>query len=92
MVKGSSDRSHFIFEINVGKSRTRYRTTLDFNDKSYFYRLKSIEYAVIEIQSRSISGPTLSDINFKNKMAWVRTTLKKKIHFPYLENVIFITI
>ena len=28
--KGSLDRSHFIFEINVGKRRIRYTTTLDF--------------------------------------------------------------
>ena len=26
--KGSSDRSYFIFEINIGKSRNRHRTTL----------------------------------------------------------------
>ena len=37
---------------------------------------KSIEYDVIEIQSRSISDPTFSDIDFKNKMAWVWFTLK----------------
>ena len=30
--KGSSDSSHFIFEINVGKKRTRHRTTLNSND------------------------------------------------------------
>ena len=29
-LKGSSDPSHFIFEINVGKSRIRYRTTPNF--------------------------------------------------------------
>ena len=29
--KGSSDPSHFIFEINVGKGRIRHRTTLKFN-------------------------------------------------------------
>ena len=29
-IKGSSDTIHFIFEINVGKSRIRHRTTLDF--------------------------------------------------------------
>ena len=37
---------------------------------------KSIKYDVIEIQSLSMSDPTLSDMDFKNKMAWVRTTLK----------------
>ena len=37
---------------------------------------KSIEYDVIEIQSRSMSDPTLSDNDFKNRMTWVWTTLK----------------
>ena len=31
-IKGSSDRNQFIFEINVGKSRIRHRTTLNLND------------------------------------------------------------
>ena len=35
--KGSSDPSHFIFEINVGKSRIRHTTTLKLNDE---FRLK----------------------------------------------------
>ena len=30
--KGSPDPSHFIFEINVGKSRIRQRTTLNLNN------------------------------------------------------------
>ena len=30
-VKGSSDQSHFIFEINVGKGRIRHGTTLKFD-------------------------------------------------------------
>ena len=29
--KGSSDPSHFIFEINVGRRRIRYRATLNLN-------------------------------------------------------------
>ena len=29
LFKGSSDQSHFIFEINVGKSRIRHRQTLN---------------------------------------------------------------
>ena len=36
-----------------------------------------IEDDVIQIQSRSMSDPALSDIDFKNKMALVWTTLKK---------------
>ena len=39
---------------------------------------KSIENNVIQIQSRSMSDPLLSDIDFKNKMAWVWTTLNCK--------------
>ena len=31
--KGSLDPSHFIIEINVGKSRMRHRTTLKLNDE-----------------------------------------------------------
>ena len=30
--KGSSDQRHFIFEVNVGKSRIRHKTTLKLND------------------------------------------------------------
>ena len=37
---------------------------------------KSIEDDVIWIQSRSMSDPTLSDIDFKSKMALVWATLK----------------
>ena len=37
---------------------------------------KSIKVNVIQIQSRSLSDSPRSDIDFKNKMAWVWTTLK----------------
>ena len=37
---------------------------------------KSIKDDVIQIQSRSMSDPRHSDIDFKYKMAWVWTTLK----------------
>ena len=67
-VKGSSDPGHFIFEINVGKSRIRHRTTLELN---FLIDSKSIEDDIIEIQSRSMSDPTFSDIDFKTEMAWV---------------------
>ena len=33
---------------------------------------------VIKIQRRSMSDPTVSDIDFENKMAWVWTTLKNR--------------
>ena len=74
-VKGSSDPTHFIFEINVGKSLIRYRTTLKLNDEF----LDRLQDGVIQIQSRCMSDPSLSDIDFKNKMAWesqVGTVLK----------------
>jgi len=61
---GSPDPSHFIFVINVGKRRIRHRTALNLNDIRF------------QFQSRCMSDPLLSDIDFKNKMAWVWTTLK----------------
>ena len=58
--KDSSDQSHLIFEINVGKKRIRHRTTLKLN---FEIDSKSIEDGVIEIQSLSMSDPLLSDIS-----------------------------
>ena len=40
---------------------------------------KSINYDFIVIQSLSLSDPTFSDIDFKYRMAWVWTTLKRAI-------------
>ena len=48
---------------------------------NFYIDSKSIKDDVIQIQSRSIPDPTLSDIDFKNKMALVRTTLKFSNHF-----------
>ena len=67
-VRGSSDPSHFIFEINLGKSRIRHTTTLKWNDE-LLDRLKIDSDGVIPFQSRSMSDPNLSDIDFENKMA-----------------------
>ena len=72
MIKGSSDPSHFILDINVEKGRIRHTTTLKLNDE-FLDRLKIDD--VIEIQSRSMSDPTFSDIDFKIKMVWIWTTL-----------------
>ena len=36
---------------------------------------RSIADDVIQIQSRSLSDPPLSEIDFKNKIAWVWTNL-----------------
>ena len=64
--KGSSDPSHFIFEINGGKRRFRLKTTLNLNEVSFQNRLKM---TALKILRRSMSDPTLSDIDFKNKRA-----------------------
>ena len=50
----------FIYEINVGKSRIRL---VNFQMGS-----KLIEDEIIQFKIRSLSDPTLSDIDFKNKM------------------------
>ena len=71
--KGSSDQSHFIFEINVGKSRIRHITTLNLNN--IFQSILSRSRNSSLNQCRCMSDPTLSDVDFKNKMAWVWTTL-----------------
>ena len=56
--KGSSDQNHFIFEINVGKSRIRHRTNS--NDAILNPFLVDLEF---EFWIRSISDPPLSDID-----------------------------
>ena len=66
----SSDQNYFIFEINVGNSRIRHRTTLKLN----FWIHSDV---VIQIKSRSKSEPNFSDIDVENKMVWVWTTLKQ---------------
>lgn len=54
--KSSPDQSHSIFEINVGKEWIRHITTLKLIDE-------------LQIQSRPMSDPHPSDIDFKNKTA-----------------------
>ena len=63
----------------VGSDIERLRI---FDDFSYLYQnvLKSIDCDIIEIQGRSMSDPTFSDIVYKkNEMAWVWTTLNRII-------------
>ena len=76
ILKGCPDPSHFIFEINVGKSRIRHRTILNLNDLIFspFWVDEDIQF-----QSRSMSDPTLSDIDFKNKIAWVWSILNQSL-------------
>ena len=72
-VKDSPDPCHF-FEINVGKRRIQdTRTTLKLNDVIFNRFCVDLE---IQFLSRSMSDPPLSDIDFKDKMDWVWTTLK----------------
>ena len=67
-----SDQSHYIFEIKVGKRRIRHGTNLNFNVVIFNRFCVDIE---IQFQIRSLSDPILSDNDYKNKIAWVRTTL-----------------
>ena len=53
------------FQINVGNRRIRHRTTLDFDLKSILVDLE----IRLQFQSRCMSDPTLSDINFKNDLS-----------------------
>ena len=72
-VKDSPGPCHF-FEINVGKRRIQdTRTTLKLNDVIFNRFCVDLE---IQFLSRSMSDPPLSDIDFKDKMDWVWTTLK----------------
>ena len=63
-----------IVEINVGKKRIRHKN--DFEMMNSWIDSKLIEDDAIQIQSRSMSDTTLSDIDFKYKIALVWTTLK----------------
>ena len=58
-----------IVEINVGKKRIRHKN--DFEMMNSWIDSKLIEDDAIQIQNRSMSDPSLSDTDFKNKMAWV---------------------
>ena len=73
-IKGTADPSRFISETNVRKSRIRQRTTVNLNDIIFNRFGVDLE---IEFQGRCMSDPSLSDIDFKNKMATIWTTLKK---------------
>ena len=50
--------------------------------KNFLIDYKSIEDDIILIESRSLSDPPLSDIDFKNKMVRVGTTLKYPAYGP----------
>ena len=58
--KGGPHTSYFIFEINLADPTQ--------NDSEFEF-LDRIEDDVIQIQSRSMSDPPLSEIDFKKRMA-----------------------
>ena len=65
--KGSSDPSHFLFEINVGKRRIRHRTTVNSNEIIFNrYGNSAFNFRVVICRIRPF--PTLT---WKNEMAWV---------------------
>ena len=70
ILKGISDPGNFSCEIDVGKIRIRHKTTMKLD------RLKSIEDDFIWIPSRSMSDPSLSDIDLTCTMTLVWTNLK----------------
>ena len=72
--KGSSDPNHFIFEINVGNSRIRHKTTLNLND-AFLDRLKidcRFKFRVVLCRIRLF--PTLI-----SKIKWLRSGLPLNI-------------
>ena len=62
-----------VVQTHLGKSRIRHRMTPNFESRHLQSILKD---DFIQIESRSMSDPLLSDIDFKNKMASVWTSFK----------------
>ena len=75
-VKGSSDPSHFIFEINVGKSRIRHRTTLNLNLQPIFSRSRNSPFSFRVVVCRIRLFPTLI-----SRIKWLGSELPLKIRF-----------
>ena len=78
--EGSSDPSHFIFEINVGKRRIRHRTTLNLNDVIFnrFWVDLVIHYSIWE---SFLVGSDSFQLWFKKKVVWVWTILNRQHYF-----------
>ena len=68
--KGSPDRSHFIFEINVGKSRIRQRTTLNLYDAIFNQFWADLEFNFGVVLCRIRFFPTLI-----SKIKWLGSEL-----------------
>ena len=87
-IKGNSDPSHFIFEINVGKSRIRHRTTLKLNDellnrvKFDFHSNSESFYRKFMIHNFYVGSDSFRHW-FQNKMARVWSPGLKTLDYPY---------
>ena len=82
------NQSHFIFEINFGKSRIRHITTLNLNDISSI-DFESMQKFIILFQSRCMLDSTLSDIDFKNKRLESELPLTFDLKWPQILNLSF---
>ena len=65
-----------ILPVNFHSNQRRKEADPTYNDPQIQWRIsRSTQNRLkIQIQSRSMSDPPLSDIDFKNKMAWIWTT------------------
>ena len=68
--KGSQDRSHFIFETNVGKRRIRHRTTLNLKFQSILRRSRNSSLNSRVVVCRIRLFPTLI-----SKIKWLASGL-----------------
>jgi len=70
LFKGSSDPSHFIFEINDGKRRIRNRTTLNLNFQKILSRSRNSSFNFRVVVCRIRLFPTLI-----SKIKWLGSEL-----------------
>ena len=69
------DLSHFIF---LNQCRKEADPTYKDSEFEFSIDFKSVRKFIVQFQSRCMSDPPFSDIDFKNKMAWVWTTLNSR--------------
>ena len=70
-IKGSSDQSHFIFEINFVKGRIRHKTTMNLNDIIFNRFIVDIE--IHHLESFYVGSDSTSGIDLKIK--WLGSEL-----------------
>ena len=75
ILRGSSDLGHFIFEINVGKSRIRHITALNLNLQSISSRSKNSSFNLRVVVCRILLFPT-----FISKIIWLGSELPLRIY------------